>query len=147
MLTVAWPTFTKVRSGLVLTFHRERTNWLLPLSHAAAQGCWQLPVSQGYQRQEMLFCKHSWHAGRWSLQQADWVWECRVGSRCEWRFFGRYWSWILRRLRTNTQSLMLWKLIEQCPFKTAREQTWQGRASCSGLTQLVESWELLAHLR
>ena len=26
-------------------------------------------------------------------------------------------------------------------IQTAREQTWQGRDSCSGLTQLVKSWE------
>jgi len=30
---------------------------------------------------------------------------------------------------------------------TAREQTWQGRASCSGLTQLVRNWESLACLQ
>jgi len=46
-----------------------------------------------------------------------------------------------------TQPLSLWfhcRLIEQCPF---REQTWQGRASSSGLTQQVRRWESLACLR
>jgi len=32
-------------------------------------------------------------------------------------------------------------------ISTARGQTWQERDSCSRLTQLVESWELLASLQ
>jgi len=31
--------------------------------------------------------------------------------------------------------------------QTAREQTWQSRASCSGLTQLLRSWEPLPCVR
>jgi len=30
---------------------------------------------------------------------------------------------------------------------TAHGQTWQGRGSCSGLSQLVKSWESLACLQ
>ena len=53
----------------------------------------------------------------------------------------------LRRLRTTTQSLIGLETDRPVTILTARRQTWQGRDSCSGLTQLVRSWESLACLQ
>jgi len=54
---------------------------------------------------------------------------------------------ILRRLRTTTQSLTVLETDRPVTIPTAHGQTWQGRDSCSGLTQLVTSWKSLACLR
>ena len=53
-------------------------------------------------------------------------------------------SYILQRLRTTIQYLIVLETDRPVSIPTAREQTWQGRDSCSGLTQLVQSWESLA---
>jgi len=52
-----------------------------------------------------------------------------------------------RRLCTTTQSLIDLKTDRPVTIPTARGQTWQGRDSCSGLNQLVRSWESLACLQ
>jgi len=50
----------------------ERRSWLLPLSCAAAQGCWLLPRKPGYHRQEMQHYNPNWHAASSSRQHRDW---------------------------------------------------------------------------
>ena len=59
----------------------------------------------------------------------------------------RLWSCVLRRLRTTSQSLIVLEADQPMTIPTAHGQTWQGRGSCSGLTQLVNSWESLACLQ
>jgi len=92
-----------------------------------------------------VFCWNpSWHVGSWIRQHTDWcvgtsgwsyVWVANV-EICR-----RKWSYILRRLRTTTQSLVVLETD-----RPARGQTWQGRPSCSGLTQLVRRGGSLACL-
>jgi len=53
----------------------------------------------------------------------------------------------MRRLRTTTQSLIALETDRPVSIPSARGQTWQGRASCSGLTQLVRNRESLACLK
>jgi len=122
---------------------RERRNWLLSADRAAVQGCWLLPRSPGSHGQEMLCCNPSWHVGSWSRQHTDWG----VG-RSGWpRVCRCQWSYILQRLRTTTQSLIVLETVWPVTIPTAREQMWKGRGSCSGLTQLVKSRESLACLQ
>ena len=118
----------------------ERRNWLFPLGCTTVQGFGCCPV--------MLCCNPSWRAGNWSRQRTGWG----VGTSgwlLEWvasvEVCRR--SCILRRLRTTTQSLIALETDRPVTIPTARGQTWQGRDSCSGLTQLVRSWESLAYLQ
>ena len=80
------------------------------------------------------------------------VWERRDGCWCE----SRAWRFVdvndLVSCNVYAQPLSLWLLIvletdRPVTIPIAHEQTWQGRGSCSGLTQLVKSWESLAYLR
>jgi len=77
------------------------------------------------------------------------VWERRDGRWCE----SRAWNFvdvndlILQPLRKTTQSLNVLETDRPVTIPTARGQTWQGRDSCSGLTQRVRSWESLACLQ
>jgi len=57
------------------------------------------------------------------------------------------WSCILWRLRTTTQSLIVLENDRPVTIPIPHGQTWQGRGSCSGLTQLVKIWESLACLQ
>jgi len=45
---------------------------------------------------------------------------------------------------THNYSLFAREANRPVTIPTTSELTWQDRASCSGLTQLVRSWELLA---
>ena len=72
----------------------------------------------------------------WSLERVASVEVCR-----------RWWSCILRCLRTTTQFLIVLETDRPVTIPTARGQTWQGRGSCSGVTQLVRSWKSLAYLQ
>ena len=76
------------------------------------------------------------------------IWERRNGRRCE----SRAWRFVdvndLVSCGVYAQPLSLcsgdwWPVT----ILTAREQTWQGRASSSWLAQLVRSWESLACLQ
>jgi len=51
------------------------------------------------------------------------------------------------RLRTTTQCLIVLETDRPLTIPTARGQTWQGRASCSGLFKLVRSSKPLACLQ
>ena len=150
---LSWPKLAKARSGLVSTFHRweEKLGVSFVLSKVVGctivQGCWMLPGSPGYCRQ-MFCCNPNWHVGSWSRQRTDWgvgtswwslVWMASV-EICR-----RWWSFILRRLRTT--SLIILETDRPVTIPTAHGQTWQGCDSCSGLTQLVKSWESLACLQ
>ena len=44
----------------------------------------------------------------------------------------------------TTQSVISLETDRSVSIPNAREQTWQDRDSCSGLTQLVQSWKSLA---
>jgi len=97
-----------------------------------------------------MFCFNlSWHVGSWSHQHTDWG----VGTDGRW-WESRAWRFVdvndLVSCAVYAQPLSLWlswRLINQWPFPTGHGQTWQGHASCSGLTQLVKSWESLACLQ
>ena len=78
------------------------------------------------------------------------MWKRRDGRRCksrEWKFVNLNDQYILPRLRTNTQPLIAQETDSPLTIPTTRGQRWQVRASCSGLTQLVRSWESLACLQ
>jgi len=130
--------------------NNERRNWLFPLGCTTVQGCWMLPRSPGSHCPGMLYCNPSWRAGNWSWQCTNWgvgtsgwslEWVSSVEVCRRWR------SCILRHLRTTTQSLIVLETDRPVTIPTARGQTWQDRDSCSGLTQLVRSWESLAYLQ
>ena len=115
-----------------------------PLGYTKVQNCWMLLRSPGSHRQEMFCCNPSWHVGSWSRQHTDWgvgtsgwpmVWIASV------EVFRRWWPCALRRLHITTQSLIILETDRLVTIPTVHGQTWQGRASCSGLTQLVKSWE------
>jgi len=97
-----------------------------------------LPRNSGSHHQATFCCNPSWHVGSWSHQHKDWrvrtsgwplVWIARV-EVCR-----RKWSYILRRLRTTTQSLIALETDRPVTIPNARGQTWLGRDACSGLTQ------------
>ena len=88
----------------------ETRSWLIPLGYTTDQGCWMFPSSPGSHRQEMFCCNPSWHVGCWSHQHTDWG----VGTSgwplvqiASMEVCRRWWSCILWRLRTNTQSLIV----------------------------------------
>jgi len=77
------------------------------------------------------------------------VWERRDGRWCEsrvWRFVDVN-DLISCDVCTQPLSLIVLETDRPVTIPTARGQTWQGRGSCSGLTQLVKSWESLAYLQ
>jgi len=78
------------------------------------------------------------------------VWEHRDGRWCGlrvWRFVDVN-DLISCDIYTQPlKSLIALETNRLVTIPTARDQTWQGRASCSGLTQLVTSWESLACLQ
>jgi len=47
-------------------------------------------------------------------------------------------------LSTTTLSLISLETVRPVTIPTGRGKMWQGHDSCSGLTQLVQSWESLA---
>ena len=53
----------------------------------------------------------------------------------------------MRRLHTTTQPLIALATGRPVTIPIAPEQTWQGRAFCSGLTQLLRIWQSLACLQ
>jgi len=67
---LSWPTLAKARVGDDVSSSR-RKNWLLPLGHTTAPGCWLLRRSPGSHRQRMFCCKPSWHVGSWCRQHTD----------------------------------------------------------------------------
>ena len=88
----------------------ERRIWVFPLGYTTVQDCWMLPRSPDSQRQEMFCCNPSWHVGSLSCQHTDlgvgtsgWslVWTASV------KVCRRWWSYILRRLRTTTLCLIV----------------------------------------
>jgi len=95
-------------------------------------------------------CNPSWRAGNWSRQHTGWG-VGTSGWSLEWvvsmEVCRRWWSCILWRLRTTTQSLIVLETDQPVTIPTAHGQTWQGRDSFSGLTQLVRSRESLAYLQ
>ena len=141
---LSWPKFAKARSGLVPTFQRQEKKLAVFLLG------WMLPRSPGSHRSGMLSCNPGWHASSWSRQHADWGVET-AGWSLGWvtsvEVCRRWWSCILRRLLTTTQSLIVLETDWPVTVPTARGQTWQGHGSCSGLTQLERSWESLACLQ
>jgi len=79
----------------------------------------------------------------WGVGMSGWslVWVASV------KVCRRWWSYILRLLRTTTQSLIVLETDWPVTIPTAHGQTWQGCDSCSGLTQLVRSWKSLVCLQ
>jgi len=86
-------------------------------------------------------CNPSWRAAP-SIQTG--VWERRDGRWCE------PWEWRFVDVKdivscgVYAQPHSLWqrrRLIDQRPFQLLVNKKLQGRASSSGLTQLVKSWE------
>ena len=126
--------------GWIRHSNGERRSWLFPLGCTTVQGCWMLPRSLASHRQGMLCCNLSWRAGNWSRQHRSWG-VGTSGWSLEWvasvEVCWRWWFCILRRLRTTTQSLIVLETDRPVTIPTARGQTWQGRTSCSGLTQQV----------
>jgi len=77
------------------------------------------------------------------------VWERRDGRWCEsrvWRFVDVN-DLVSCDVYSQPQSLIVLKTDRPATIPIARGQKWQGRGSCSGLTQLVKSWESLACLQ
>jgi len=130
------PTFQRREKKLAVSFGLYNSPRLLDIVQAlTVWGC----------------CNPSWRAGNWSRQRAGWgmgmsgwslEWVASVEvCRC-WR------SCILWHLRTTAQlRLIVLETDQTVTILTARGQTWQGRDSCSGLTQLVRNWESLAYLQ
>ena len=148
-LAVGCPGRNSRRSGLgwCRRSNGERRNWLFPLGCTTVQDCSMLPMSPSSYRPGILCCNPSWHAGSWSRQHTDWGvgtsgWS--LGWVASVEVCRRWWSCILRRLRTTTLPLIVLETYRPVTIPTARGQTWQCRNSCTGLTQLVRSWESLA---
>ena len=117
--------------------------------YTTVQGCWMLCRSPGSHPQ-MFRCIPSWHIGSWSRQHTDWgvgmsgwplVWIASVEVCRHW------WSCIQRHLRTTTQSLIVLENDRPVTIPTTHGQMWPAHGSCSGLTQLVKSWESRACLQ
>jgi len=54
------------------------------------------------------------------------------------------WKWTTTLQRLGSPGL---ETDRPVTIPTARGQTWQGRVSCSGLTQIVKSWESPAYVQ
>jgi len=148
-LTVSCPGQNSRRPGLGCCRRSigERRSWLFSLGvqQSRVVGC-----CPGSHHHGMFCCIPSWRVGSWSRQRTEWG----VGTS-EWplvwianmEICRLSWSCILQHLRTTTQSLIVLEIDRPVTIPTAHEQRWQGRGSCSGLTQVVQSWESLACLQ
>ena len=126
---VGCPGRTSRRPGLYWCRHSngEKRNWLFPLACTTVQGCWIIPTSPGSHHQRMLCCNPSWHAGSWGRQHTDGGmkttgWSLGRVARVE--VCKHWWSYMLRRLRTTTQSLIVLETDRPVTIPTARGQMW-----------------------
>ena len=146
---LSWPKLTKARSGLMPTFHWWEKK--LAVSFGLIEQSKVVGCCPGVQALAVRRCFVVTQVDMFAVEVTNiqiGVWECRDGRWCG------LWAWRfvdvndLASCDVYAQPLSLWlfwRLIDQWPFQPLMDKC-SKTGSCSGLTQLVKSWESLACL-
>ena len=142
------PALAKARSGLVLVFQRPEWNWLHPLDCGAAWS-YYLQLTQPNTLYLMYWlCIPTAHADNWNHQHIYMEMGTPEGTLSKGAMMEvckRWWSSGKQHPRTNIQSQNLWETNWLVSRRGSHGQMWQDCASCLGLTQLVQSLDLLGY--